>query len=87
MDSRQVRFEDVVGPGRKEVLAEVGEWVGTGTSLAAATAEEMPPVMATAPPRRRRWEARSEELAMVLASDGVAETAARLGYDDPADWT
>lgn len=87
VDACRVRFEDVVGPRREEVFAGLGRWLGTGSSLSDVAAAKLPPVMATAPPGHRRWEARADVLAPVLASAGVRDMAARLGYDDPSTWT
>ncbi len=85
VESRRVRFEDVVGPRRHEVFAQLGGWLGI-PSLADVAAHELPPLMATAPPRRRRWEERAPVLAPALRSDAVAEMAERLGYRDAASW-
>jgi hypothetical protein len=82
----QVRFEDVVGSQRQEVFAELGDWLGTGPSLAEAVRDLPPPVMATAEPRPRRWERRAATLAPVLESHPVGEMTARLGYGDPTTW-
>ncbi|HEX2191565.1 MAG TPA: hypothetical protein VHH09_00065 [Acidimicrobiales bacterium] len=87
VDARRIAFEDVVGPGRLRVFADLAEWLGTGTSLPEAAARELPPLMATAPPRPKRWQARADVLAPALDSTGVAEMSARLGYDDPSTWT
>lgn len=87
VDSRRVRFEDVVGSGRAALFAGLDEWLGMEGSLSAPAADELSPVMATAPPRPRRWEPRADMLAPVLASEPVAEMAAHLGYEDPAGWT
>ncbi|MDP9386640.1 MAG: sulfotransferase [Actinomycetota bacterium] len=87
VDAHRVRFEDVVGPRRDAVFAELDEWLGTAGALSAAAADDLPPVMATAPPGRRRWERRAGVLAPVLASPPVAGMAALLGYDDPATWS
>lgn len=86
VESCRVRFEDVVGPRRDTVLDELGEWLGVGQALRSAAAEELPPVMATAPPRPRRWEARAPMLDPVLRGEVVREMAARLGYEDRAGW-
>ena len=86
VDVHRVRFEDVAGDRRAQVFTELDEWLGTGGSLSDAAAEELPPVMATAPPRRRRWERRVHVLAPVLASPAVAEMADVLGYADPVTW-
>lgn len=85
VECRRVRFEDVVGPRRHQVFTELGEWLGI-RSLAEVTAEELPPLMATAPPRRRRWEERAAVLAAALRCDAVADMAENLGYGDPASW-
>jgi hypothetical protein len=86
VDWCRVRFEDVVGERREDVLAELGDWLGIGPALREAAAAELPPVMATAPPRPRRWEERAAELEPALAGDVVREMAARLGYEDRAAW-
>ena len=86
VEARRVRFEDVVGPRRAELFADLGAWLGVGDGLRDAAAEELPPVMATAPPRRRRWEPRSDVLAPVIAAPAVAAMADELGYADPATW-
>ncbi len=85
VESVRVRFEDVVGRRGREVLTELGEWLGL-PSLAAASGDSLPPVMATAPPRRRRWQRRAETLEGVLAAPRIRDMAARLGYEDPATW-
>lgn len=85
LDHVRVRFEDVVGPRRAEVLSSLGEWLGVGTGL--ASLPQPPPVMATAPPRPRRWEARSALLDPVLSAPFVVEMAERLGYTDRAGWS
>jgi hypothetical protein len=86
VEACRVRFEDVVGPRRAAVLAELGEWLGVGPALRAVAAADLPPVMATAPPRPRRWEARAAELEPALRGAVVRDMAARLGYADRADW-
>jgi hypothetical protein len=85
VESRRVRFEDVVGPRRQEVFAGLGEWLGTG-SLAEAEAQQLPPLMATAPPARRRWERRAAVLGPALSAAPVVEMADALGYGDPDTW-
>ena len=87
VDAHRLAFEDVIGPERRRVFAELAEWLGTGSSLPQAAARELPPLMATAPPRPKRWQARADVLAPLLESKDVAEMSARLGYDDPASWT
>lgn len=82
---RRVRFEDVVGSRSREVFSELAQWLAV-PSLAEVAAERLPPVMATAPPARRRWERRAEVFAPVLASPAVAEMTTALGYEDRNTW-
>jgi hypothetical protein len=84
VEHRRVRFEDVLGPGRGEVLTDLGEWLGV--DLTRAAAEELPPVMATAPPSPRRWRARAALLAPVLGAEPIRAMADALGHADPSGW-
>ncbi|MBW3643555.1 MAG: sulfotransferase [Actinobacteria bacterium] len=86
VDACRLRFEDVVGARQAQLFADLDEWLGTGGAVTAAAALELPPVMATAPPRPRRWEPRAEVLAPVLRSEPVADMTEALGYSDPATW-
>ena len=86
VEHQRVRFEDVVGAQREGLFADLGEWLGVGEALRHAAAEELPPVMATAPPRPRRWLPRADVIEPVVAAVDVAAMADRLGYADPATW-
>ena len=46
----------------------------------------LPPVMATARPRQRRWFARADMIEPVLDTPAVSETAAALGYHNRSEW-
>jgi hypothetical protein len=47
----------------------------------------LPPVMATAPPRPRRWVARADVILPAVTAGPVADLAEELGYaGDPATW-
>lgn len=90
-DLHRLRFEDVVGDRarRGAVFARLCDWLGiplAGPLLDAVT-DGLPPIMSTATPRHRRWFARAEQLATVLADPAVLSVAERLGYVDPDTWT
>ncbi len=84
----RVRFEDLLGPGpaRLPAFAALGD--ALGTPVDPALVDLLPPVMATARPRQRRWCERAPELERVLADPANLEIMERLGYArDPATWT
>jgi len=89
-DFLRVRFEDVVGSAdiRRATFARITDWLGIPTHplLAEVIETPLPPVMATARPRARRWFARAQALAPALALPTVQDMAARLGYADPDTW-
>ena len=89
-DSMQIRFEDVVGPPavRRDTFHRLIQWLGIPIHprLARVIEQPLPPIMATARPRSRRWFARADALAPALALPIVQDTADRLGYRDPATW-
>ena len=89
-DSLRIRFEDVVGPLpiRRATFARITDWLGISThpDLARVIASPLPPVMATARPRARRWFARAEALAPALELPLVQDLARELGYTDPTHW-
>jgi hypothetical protein len=90
VDRHRLRFEDVVGPdaARRAAFGAFGDWLGgpqaTGEALAGLT---LPPLMATAPPRPRRWAEREEWLTPAVTTGPVRDVAARLGYEDPSAWS
>lgn len=88
VDVLRVRFEDMLGARRGAVLAQVADWLGIPVvgPFARAVAEGLPPVMATAPPRQRRWFARAATLESVLSDPEVVDVAHALGYRDREEW-
>lgn len=83
----RVRFEDLVGGplARATALAGLEDWMGV--PLGEARADELPPVMATARPRARRWFARAGLLGPVLEDPRNRSLMEALGYDpDPDTW-
>ncbi len=89
-DLFRLRFEDVVGPGPQRLAAfeALSDWLRQplrGAFRDAAVAG-LPPIMSTSPPRRRRWYARADLLADVLADPAILSVAERLGYGDPDTW-
>lgn len=91
VDLLRVRHEDLVGPdpGRREALRSVAAWLGVDDTATQALLDDRPrAVMATAPPRPRRWTARARAMAPVLRDERVLGLAERLGYrPDPRTWT
>jgi hypothetical protein len=83
----RLRYEDLLASParRRQAFADLAAWLGHD-EIAALGDVSLPPLMATAPPRPRRWEANAAALEPVLADEGVADMAARLGYEDRADW-
>ncbi len=88
IDSLAVRFEDVVGENRRQTFARICQWIGVPMlpELDRVVAAGLPPVMATARPRQRRWFSRAEMIEPVLEREAVAQTAIDLGYLDRSEW-
>ena len=86
-DWHRLRFEDVVGDDdeRRAACAGLADWLGDD-GVAGLAELRLPPLMATAPPRPRRWAERADELLPVLTTGPVGELAERLGYGDPSGW-
>ncbi|HEV3365317.1 MAG TPA: hypothetical protein VG795_14505, partial [Acidimicrobiia bacterium] len=86
-DWHRLRFEDVVGSqsARREAFGALARWMDVDGVQRLADVQ-LPPLMATAPPRRRRWAARSEMLLPALTGDEVEDLAGRLGYADRDTW-
>ena len=84
----RVWFEDVVGEGRHEAFAGICRFLGVPFSheLKQVVSQGLPPVMATARPRQRRWFARAEMIEPVLETPAVAETAQAIGYNNRSEW-
>jgi hypothetical protein len=89
-DFLRVRFEDIVGAPevRRATFRRVTDWLGVDTHPALQQVIEtpLPPVMATARPRARRWFARADALVPALSLPVVQEVAGPLGYTDPDTW-
>jgi hypothetical protein len=91
-DYLAVRFEDAVGPlaARRALFERVSDWMGVPleSRLLGVLERGLPPIMATARPRHRRWYEKAELLEPVLGSSEIRDTMERLGYeDDPRHWT
>lgn len=86
--SHRLSYEEVTGDDDERVRAfsALGEWLGDIEGVADLGRVRLPPLMATATPRPRRWEARANALTEALARVEVAELAERLGYGDPSTW-
>lgn len=90
-DPFRLRFEDVLGDRERQSTAMValGEWLGVPLldELAPVLAGALPLVMATTPPRARRWFSRIDLLAPILADPTHRALMEALGYDaDPHTW-
>lgn len=80
----RMRYEDLVGaPAERAAAAgRLAEFLAVDAAqLTARLVAGTDPVMATAPPRQRRWAAASHDLSPALAEPAVWETAVRLGYE------
>ena len=89
LDVHRLAFEDVIGSPdrRRAALQRLCSWLGIDPDALLADTAELPVVMPTAAPRRRRWEDNAELLAPVLRDPQITTTARMLGYsDDPNDW-
>lgn len=86
-----VRFEEVIGPSqeRRDAFGRLGTFLGVSLqdSLTAALEDRLPPLMATSPPRQRRWFERAALLQDVLRDPDNITVMERLGYElDPSTW-
>lgn len=86
-----LRFEDLMGQAEQRAAAvdalEAFLGVAAGGALRAAAAAPLPPIMATARPRARRWFDRAEALEAPLSRPALRALAERLGVGDPATWS
>lgn len=87
-DRFRVAFEDVINPdSRGATLTALARWLEIDPAPLADHAGDLPVVMPTAAPRRRRWEANAAALEPVLTDPEILATARMLGYsDDPRTW-
>lgn len=76
-----LRFEDLLRGGEVEAAAveALAGWLGA--PLSPGLLDGVPAVMATAPPRRRRWFARAAELGPVLEDPDNIRMMEELGYE------
>ena len=86
----RVRFEEVVGEPDEQAraLTAVAAFLGLPSADALCTRARgaLPVVMATAPPRARRWFGRAEALSEALALPQVHQLSAQLALGDPSTW-
>jgi hypothetical protein len=88
-DALRVRFESLVGPPaqRLPLLDQLAGWLGVDAArLHRVAGAELPVVMATAPPRPRRWTARTADLVPALRRPEITALADELGYRSEAEW-
>ncbi len=89
--SLRVPFESITGDlsTRRAAFHRVADWIGIPIEgpLERLVHQPLPPVMATARPRARRWFARADALAPTLQNPLIRDTARRLGYDSKETWT
>lgn len=88
-DYRRVRFEEIAdgGGGRPGVCQDLCAWLGLGGDAMPETfSRPLPPVMATAPPRLRRWRDNPELVERVVNRPDVQRLAHALGYEDRSEW-
>jgi len=85
----RLRFEDLVGERREASLEALADWLSLGAvGRSELLRRRVPPVMATARPRARRWYERAELLGPVLEDRETQELMQALGYAlDPETWT
>jgi hypothetical protein len=84
----RLAFEDLFSGAatRKDAITRLSDWLRV--PLDASAVDTLPPMMATARPRQRRWHARAPQLETVLRDPRNLALMERLGYaPDPATWT
>jgi hypothetical protein len=88
VDSHRLRFEDVVGGAaeRRQAFGALADWLGFEAGAEVFGGLRLPPLMATAPPRPRRFAERAGWLMPAVTTERMGDVAARLGYDDPSGW-
>ena len=86
-DWHRLRFEDVVGPTpvRRRAFAQLAGWIDV-EGVQCLSGLELPPLMATAPPRPGRWAERADEILPAVTTGPAGHLAERLGYGDPSEW-
>ncbi len=90
VDYFRLQFEQLISrrQSRERAMHELVEWLGIGLDgLEEVITAGLPPIMATEPPRRRRWRRRRQLIEPVIDQPAVRETTWRLGYDENrSDW-
>ena len=84
----RVTFEDLVGPPEiaRATVTQIGRWLGLQDKDQLSTwTPDMPAMMATVPPRPRRWMDRADTLGPLLEQGDLVEMAERLGYGHNTD--
>ncbi|MFL6139290.1 MAG: sulfotransferase [Frankiaceae bacterium] len=89
-DHLRIRHEDVLAGGDRcaATMRRLAEWLDVDPAPLVGAAERgVRPVMATAAPRPRRWEASADRLAAALGDPDVWALVPALGYGlDPGEW-
>lgn len=87
VDHHRLAFEDVAGGDgeRRAAFGALADWLGDD-GVEGLAGLRLPPLMATAPPRPRRWAERAGDLLPALSTGPVRDLAERLGYGDPSGW-
>ena len=89
-DALVLGFEELIGPAdvRARALDRLGHGLRlAGGALSPASFEALGPIMATHPPRQRRWFSRAGEIEDQLVDPRVVEITRRLGYgQDRSAW-
>jgi len=88
VEHERLAFEGVIAGDddeRRAAFAPLAAWLGEA-GVEGLTELRLPPLMATAPPRPRRWADRADDLLPAVTTGPVRELAERLGYGDPATW-
>ncbi|HEY0377448.1 MAG TPA: sulfotransferase [Pyrinomonadaceae bacterium] len=88
-DYKRVHFEELSNGDENWLRAcrDLCEWLGLGDDTPPETlSRPLLPVMATAPPRLRRWRDNAEVLERVLHQPAIQSLARDLGYEDKSEW-
>ncbi len=77
------------GLERRQALERLEDWLGFDFAAAAdLRLQRLPPVMATAKPRQKRWLEKAERVLPALADPQIQRIREELGYGaDPSTWT
>jgi hypothetical protein len=89
LDYKRVRFEELSNgdESRLRVCQDICRWLEVGDDTPPETfSRPLLPVMATAPPRLRRWRDNAEVLERVINQPIIQSLARDLGYEDKSEW-